>query len=259
MLAKLATLTLTPLLLAQALYVRATTERLPEPAGPRAGRNGRGPALKLLVCGDSAAAGVGVTTQQQALCGQLVAQLRTTFRVHWCVAATTGHTTADTIARLQASRGRRFDVAVVSQGVNDATTGTSPQRWREQLDELHAVLRQRYGVRQLLFAAVPPMHQFPALPRPLRQFMGRVSNRLDAELADWCTASTDRLRLPFAGGLDPAGMARDGFHPGAAIYAQVAEAAAAAIRRHWLAIEPGSPRLDATRAMLSAAPEVLPA
>lgn len=258
MLTKLATLALTPVLLTQGLYVRATTERMPEPSGPRAGRSGRGPPLALLVCGDSAAAGVGVSTQREALGGQLVARLRDRFQVRWCVAATTGHATADTIARLRAARPRRFDVAVVSLGVNDATGGTSRPRFRSLMDELHEVLRTRFGVRQLLWAAVPPMHQFPALPRPLRQFMGRVAQGLDTELADWCAASPDRRRLPFAGGIDRAAMARDGFHPGAPIYAQVADAAAAAIVSHWSPHSPADAASSA-HAMLGAAPDCLPA
>lgn len=252
MLARLAALGLTPILLAQALYVRGRTERLPEPDGPRVGRLGKGPRLRLLICGDSAAAGVGVAHQDDALSGQLAQRLRPDFRYHWCLAATTGHTTRNAIDRLRAARPRQLDVAVCSLGVNDVTTGVRPEQWRAQLDELHALLRERHGVRQLLFAAVPPMHQFPALPRPLRNVMGRLSARLDRELDDWTRAAPDRLRLPFEGGLDPAQMARDGFHPGAPIYARVADAAAAAIRARWLAPDAqrgsGSGTLQASRA-----------
>lgn len=235
MLARLATLGLTPILLAQALYVRGTTERLPEPPGPRAGRLGKGPRLRLLICGDSAAAGVGVEHQREALSGQLAQRLKQDFQLSWCLAATTGHNTRDAIARLQEARPRPLDVALCSLGVNDVTTGVRPEQWRTQLDTLHTLLRERFGVRQVLFAAVPPMQHFPALPRPLRNVMGRIAGQLDRALEDWTLAAPGRQRLPLDGGLDPAHMARDGFHPGAPIYARVAEAAAAAIRGQWLA------------------------
>ena len=45
--------------------------RLPEAEGPRAGSAGEGPALRLLILGDSSAAGVGTTHQEEALLGQM--------------------------------------------------------------------------------------------------------------------------------------------------------------------------------------------
>ncbi len=52
-----------PLLVAQATRLRRTALELPEPRGARAGTIGRGtPVLRLLVAGDSSAAGVGART-----------------------------------------------------------------------------------------------------------------------------------------------------------------------------------------------------
>lgn len=65
-----------PLLWLQARHVRRVTLRMPEPPGLRAGTAGGGPLIRLLVAGDSGAAGVGAPTQDQALCGQLVRRLR---------------------------------------------------------------------------------------------------------------------------------------------------------------------------------------
>ena len=60
-------ITLGPLLLWQGRAVRARALKLPEAAGPREGREGQGaPALRLLVVGDSSAAGVGVEHLAQA-------------------------------------------------------------------------------------------------------------------------------------------------------------------------------------------------
>ncbi|NIP82235.1 MAG: SGNH/GDSL hydrolase family protein, partial [Gemmatimonadetes bacterium] len=53
---------LAPILVAQGLFVRWRTTRLPEPPGDREGVTGAGPPLRLLVAGDSAAAGVGAST-----------------------------------------------------------------------------------------------------------------------------------------------------------------------------------------------------
>jgi enoyl-CoA hydratase/carnithine racemase len=78
-------LALTPLLVAQAPVTRARMPRLPEAEGPRQGVVGRGPLLRLLMAGDSSAAGVGVVTQREALAVHWPAQLAQacTVRVHW--------------------------------------------------------------------------------------------------------------------------------------------------------------------------------
>src|SRR5918998_1273279 len=67
MLHRLALLALAPLLVAQGRRVRRTTPRLPEAPGDREGVTGAGPALRLLVVGDSAAAGAGARDARGAL------------------------------------------------------------------------------------------------------------------------------------------------------------------------------------------------
>ena len=62
----LLTLLLGPLLLYQGFRVRRNILLLPEPPGERTGTAGDGPPLRLLVTGDSAAAGVGAAHQQSA-------------------------------------------------------------------------------------------------------------------------------------------------------------------------------------------------
>lgn len=92
---------LAPLLLAQGCRVRRTTPRLPEAAGLRRGEEGAGPGLRLLIVGDSAAAGVGVATQAQALSGRLLTSLVADFRVRWRLVAATGYTAQDVLDRLR--------------------------------------------------------------------------------------------------------------------------------------------------------------
>ncbi|MEM8598518.1 MAG: SGNH/GDSL hydrolase family protein, partial [Bacteroidota bacterium] len=56
-----------PVLLAQGKRVRRVALKLPEPPGDRESTVGNGPPLRLLVVGDSSAAGVGAETQDDAL------------------------------------------------------------------------------------------------------------------------------------------------------------------------------------------------
>ena len=231
MLHRVATLGLGPMLLAQGYYVRRTIPRLAEPSGARSGTAGAGPPLRLLIVGDSAAAGVGVETQAQALSGQLVAALAGEFRVSWALVAKSGYTSEQLIHRLRRTRPYRFDVAVTSLGVNDATAGVRPVHWLQRQGELIGLLAERFGVRHVLLSALPPVHRFPALPQPLRWYIGQRAHRLNRGLAAFAGAKAQCEIVSIPGELDPAAMAVDGFHPGPPVYALWAEQLAQVIRR----------------------------
>jgi lysophospholipase L1-like esterase len=164
----LATVVLGLVLLAQGRHVRRTVRVLPEPEGRREGDAGSGPLLRLLIAGDSAAAGVGAPTQGEALSGQLAVSLAPAFRVQWKLLAFTGATTADLIDRLQQTPAAELDVVVTSLGVNDVTGRRSLDDWRRQQGQLVALLRDKFAARRILLSGLPPMHRFPALPQPLR-------------------------------------------------------------------------------------------
>lgn len=216
----LATVALAPVLLAQGRHARRTAVALPEPDGPREGASGHGPLLSLLVVGDSAAAGVGAQTQDEALAGQLAVSLAPTFRVRWKLLAFTGATTADMLDHLGQWPAETVDVVVTSLGVNDVTGRRSLAQWRRQQGQLIALLETRFHARQIILSGLPPMHRFPALPQPLRWYVGSRAREFDRAL-EVLAAKQPRcefVRLGYAM-MDPQAMAADGFHPGPAIYA----------------------------------------
>ncbi|MGW8461530.1 SGNH/GDSL hydrolase family protein [Pseudomonas sp. CLCA07] len=225
----LAKILLGPLLLMQGVYTRWVTPRLPEAEGERQGMIGSGVALRLLIVGDSAAAGVGVSTQDEALSGQLVSQLANDYQVSWKLWARSGLDSQALLELLDGSAPESFDVALVSIGVNDVTSTLAADEWVARQDQLMDLLRSKYAVRQIVVSPLPPMHLFPALPQPLRWYLGRRASGFNTRLAelvariDHCTLLTTRL-APVTGS-----MARDGFHPGPAIYSQWADDAAAVI------------------------------
>ncbi len=224
---------LIPLLAVQALWVAARAARLPEAAGPRQGRLGAGPPLRLLVLGDSSAAGVGVPSQDQALAGRLAARLSDRFRVDWALLARTGATARSARALLSAQPFGRFDVAVIALGVNDAKNGVSVARWRRDYASLLDTLAGRCGVSLVCASGVPPLDRFPLLPRPLRGVLGHRAARLDAALADLARKRGGVIHLPVGDALDPAGMAPDGFHPGPVIYDDWARRIAETVRSRY--------------------------
>lgn len=216
---------LLPVLAAQGLAVRRNARLLPEPTGPRAGRFGRGPRLRLLIAGDSSAAGVGAGTQTQALSGCVVRNLSRHYCVEWQLEATTGHTTEDTIARLEGLDGP-FDMAITALGVNDVTRLVSAKVFADRQARLMELLTGPLRVRRVVVMAVPQMHRFPALPHPLAWVLGQQAARLDRALqkvvAQYAQARHLALDLPD----DPALAAPDGYHPSPKTYAIWAETAA---------------------------------
>lgn len=223
-------LALLPVLLPQAIAVRRRALVLPEAAGPRRGTTGCGPTLRLLIAGDSSAAGVGVAVQDLALAGQLVAALARDFTVQWRLEARSGATSGQVLHHLQGLDLGPLDVAVTVSGVNDVLRQVSLRHWRQQQAALSQLL-VTHGARQVWRCGVPPMQRFTLLPRPLRDVLGAQARRFDAALA---ADSTGPLHhLPFdPARLTPAMLAEDGFHPGPQIYALWARELAEKIRLH---------------------------
>ncbi|MDS1310814.1 SGNH/GDSL hydrolase family protein [Marinobacter xiaoshiensis] len=235
MLYPLSTLALAPVLIGQGSYVRKVTPRLPEPEGERCGTLGEGPQLRLLILGDSAAAGVGVSHQQDALAGQLVRELARDHCVSWNLLAETGRTAAGVIEALKAAPKAHYDVVLVSVGVNDVTGRTRNGQWVSALKELSDRLINSTGATFVLFTAIPPMHLFPALPQPLRWYLGLRAKQLNTLMKGLCdTGSFEKGRLEYlcvSFPLEHGYMASDGFHPGLDAYRVWAEHSAASIRK----------------------------
>jgi lysophospholipase L1-like esterase len=233
-----AKLLLGPVLLPQALRVRRTALRLPEAAGARSGVAGEGAVqLRVLVVGDSSAAGVGVADQAQALALPLARRLheRLGGAVAWQLVAKSGVNTQEALGLAGEAAIEAADVLAVVLGVNDATGQTRADRYLAGLEQLRAHVAARTGARWTVFCGLPPMHRFTALPHPLRWYLGRCADLLDTELQAW-TARQGHGYLSTRWSLDRALLADDGFHPGPLLYPQWADRLANVIlanRRRW--------------------------
>ncbi|TDT77499.1 lysophospholipase L1-like esterase [Litoreibacter halocynthiae] len=217
-------LALLPLLAAQGWRARKSARQLPEPDGPREGIDGEGPLLRLLVLGDSSAAGVGVAHQREAIMGRLVQSLSQTLRVAWRLNAVSGATTGATLARLTAEETGPFDMAVVALGVNDITKGATLRRWLGQQRELCERLRTDFGCAHVFVSGVPPIGSFPLLPDPLRWVLAEQGRRWDRALIAMLDGMDGCHHVKAAESLAPDQMAEDGFHPGAEVYEMWADA-----------------------------------
>lgn len=219
---ELIALPLLPLLIAQGKYTRRITPRLPQAPGPDAGTAGdpdAGAPLSLLTLGESPVAGVGVTSHQEAITGQLAQALCTRLKrpVAWRAYGKNGVTVREALQQLVPRIGiGPIDIALLAFGVNDTTAFHSVARWRADLRKLLAELEARCAPRLILISGVPPIGRFPALPQPLRWVMGLKARALDAAA---CELATGMPRVRFVAmsidSTDRTMMAADGFHPSA--------------------------------------------
>jgi len=220
---------LSPILWLQSKHVRRVTPLMPEADGPRQGTSGDGPALSILVAGDSGAAGVGVACQDDALCGQLLQRLCKRRTVHWQLMAVSGLDSPGLLELLACASAKPYDVVILCIGVNDATALHSHAQWLKWQQQLADLVQERFTPELLIHSAMPPMHGFMALPQPLRWFMGRWAHEMNRQLAGVLPAQGQRVMLrPYLGDVKEC-LAVDGFHPGRKGYAVWADAFSAQI------------------------------
>lgn len=219
---KITTFALLPIVAIQGIKVRKNTPRLPEASGERDGVIGSGKPLSLLILGDSAAAGVGVETQQDALSGAIITELGNEFTLTWKLQAHTGNTTQQVIQAAKQISDQQYDIVITSIGVNDVTKFTSARSWLKQQKQLFADIQNRFKPKLIIVSGVPPMQHFPALPNPLAWLFGKYAAQMNQVLQQWLMPQDkfkfiqydikefQALNLP---------MASDGFHPSKEIYA----------------------------------------
>ena len=180
---KILTAALLPSLLIQGYFVKKNTLRLPEAKGQRNGVVNSGKtALSILIVGDSAAAGVGVENQQDALLGSILTELQHDFDLRYQLEARTGDTTLQVLERMQMLEIKPFDIVITSVGVNDVTKLISPQKWIQQQQEFYTVIERKFSPTMVLVTGVPPMNLFPALPNPLSWLFGQYSSAMNNKL-----------------------------------------------------------------------------
>lgn len=209
-----------PVFWLQAKYVRRVTPRMPEPPGSRSGVCGSGPLVRVLVVGDSAAAGVGAASQDEALCGQLIRRLGKHRTIAWRLLAMNGLDSPGLVQMLENAPSERFDVVVVSMGANDVSSMRPPSEWLTWQDRLAHVVDRRFQPDLLVHSAVPPMHAFTAIPQPLRWFAGRWAQEMNRLLSGVLIGKESWRTMHWHPQMPPeVGLAMDGYHPGPQGYA----------------------------------------
>ncbi len=193
------------------------------------GRGRPGPAIKVVVLGDSSAAGYGVHRVEEtpgALLASGVAE-RADRRVHLRAFAKVGARSSDLADQVDRAVPTGPDVAVVLIGVNDVTHQVRPAESVRHLTE--GVRRLREAGAEVVVGTCPDLGTIEPVPPPLRQIARAWSRRLAAAQtiavveAGGRTVSLGTILGPeFAA--DPAVLfGPDRFHPSADGYRSLAE------------------------------------
>lgn len=234
MLLKAATIALIPALVIQGNRVKKNTLKLPEPQGKHEGRTGTGKKLSLLILGDSAAAGVGVEHQDDALLGAILHELKNDFEIDWKLQAKTGDTSSKVIRALDQMEVQHYDVIITSVGVNDVTKLMSADIWIQKQEQLYSKIQQKFSPKLIIAAGVPPMNMFPALPNPLAWLFGQYAKQMNQQLENFVNQQVNMQWIEYniekyrAMNLQ---MAADGFHPSKEVYTLWGQEVAGKIRQ----------------------------
>lgn len=214
-LASLISWLLVPVAVAQGIAVRKRTPRLPPPRGRPMGRIGTdAPEIRLLVLGDSSAAGVGAERIEDTLGPQLAMHLhRATGKpVAWRNAGANSAIAAQVRDHVVPHiEERDFTHVVLTVGTNDAKNFVTRAKFKQGFGGLLYAVHARWPEASVYWSPVIDMKDVPALP-PLLAYVLELRRQIINAMGHQLCRERYASAVAPLGVEDPAGFAVDGFH-----------------------------------------------
>jgi lysophospholipase L1-like esterase len=194
-----------------------------------AGVSANRPPIRLVVLGDSSAAGYGVQRDRDTLAAQLAIGISSVARrpVHITNVAVVGAQSSQLAAQLEELGPVRPDIALISVGTNDVTHRVKPPEAVPHLAD--AVARLRNLGAEVIVCTCPDLGAVRPLAQPLRRYARMLSRQMAkrqtiavVEAGGRTVSLGDLLGPLFATQRDL--FSDDQFHPSAAGYAAAADA-----------------------------------
>ncbi len=220
-LASLISWLLVPVALFKGLGVRKIVPRLPPPRGRPMGQVGEGMAeTRLLILGDSSAAGVGADRIEDTLGPQLAVLVNdaTGKPVAWRNAGANSAVAAQVRDHVVPHiEERNFTHVIIAVGTNDAKNFKSRSAFKQGFGGLLYAVHTRWPDAEVFWSPVIAMRDVPALPASLGFILGLRAQIINSMGMQLCRErrATALDPLPIEG---PEGFAVDGFHANAAGY-----------------------------------------
>lgn len=205
-----------PFLYLQGQYIRRKIGRLPDAAGPVDGRFEYGAeGVKLLVLGESTAAGMGARTHREALAGQFSKFLgeKLDKSVDWHVVGRSGITIAETIRDLLPQiPDTKYDFVMLALCGNEVLKLRSPGQFRRDMRRLLTIMREKYPDAGIFITNAPAVRLSPVLPFTIRFVLGHLSALHDANAREF-TAEFPNVFYFHQPSSVPPDFFADGLHP----------------------------------------------
>jgi lysophospholipase L1-like esterase len=212
--------TLLPWLCVPALFVlgqrvRARTVRMVPPPGPLAGRiEGNGETLRLLVMGDSSAAGVGADHTSECLGPLIAANLNaaTGQPVEWRMAGSNSAVATDLRDHVAPHLPHEYWTHILfAVGTNDAKNFVTARSFTKGFGGLIYALKAKFPDARIVWSPIIDMEKMPTLTPFLARMLNIRARLLNSVGADLCgeryAIAADPLPISI-----PDGFAIDGFH-----------------------------------------------
>jgi lysophospholipase L1-like esterase len=215
-LSRVVALVLSPLLRKQGDQMRTAIPWLPPAKLPWRGSVEGPDPLRLLVLGDSTAAGVGVKNADHGLGGNLARVLadRTGRGVEWLALGEAGATAKDLRARfLPKALEREYDVVFLSIGANDTLALRSRAEFRDDFRAILAALREKSPRARIVVANLPVFSWFTVIPNPLRWVLNLHAENLQHAAQREVARDPGAHMSPAPPTYSVGFFARDRFHP----------------------------------------------
>ena len=178
-----------PFLYLQSRFVRRKVGRLPDAGGETKGQFENGAErVKLLVLGESTAAGVGARTHETALAGQFARLLGEKIgkSVEWQVVGRSGITVKETIHELVPKiPDEKFDYIMLALCGNEVLKLRSPRTFRRDMKKLLAILQEKNADTTFFLTNAPAVRLSPVLPFPIKFVLGHLSALHDANAREF--------------------------------------------------------------------------
>ncbi|RFC64381.1 SGNH/GDSL hydrolase family protein [Fulvimarina endophytica] len=220
---------LLPVYIWQGLRARRSILRMGPPIGSLSGLVGtdqiREAAVRLLVLGDSSAAGVGVGRMEDSLGPKLAERIHalTGRSVFWRNAGCNSAVSADVRDHVVPNLAREaFTHIVLMVGTNDAKNFHGARRFKKSFGTLLYALRTKWPEARIVWAPPVDFKRVPALPKGLAHVLelrARIIRRMGTSLC-YERGAVTATTLPR---VEPHGFARDGFHASEAGYVYYAD------------------------------------
>lgn len=218
-----------PYMAFQGRHIRKKIPKLLPPTDIN-GTTGHGTqSFNLLTIGESTIAGIGVSTHNDGITGQLADFLAIELnqKINWQVFAKSGLTSKGILEKLLKEPIQfKPDLIVIGTGANDAFRLKSPLVFKKNASQIIKFLKNKFPNTPIVFANMPPIQSFPAFPQLVKLFVGktvlrygRVLNKLVNQFPNVYFDDKNIRELNWrAHGESPNDFFSDGVHPSKLAY-----------------------------------------